>query len=43
MDQQQRRGRRTISAGADERGLLDFTPLNETAAQTAMAELRLAQ
>ena len=32
-----------ISAGADERGLFDFTPLNETAAQTAMAELRLAQ
>jgi Protein of unknown function (DUF2846) len=32
-----------ISAGADERGLFDFTPLNEAAAQTAMAELRLAQ
>ena len=32
-----------ISAGADERGLFDFTPLDEAAAQAAMYELRLAQ
>jgi hypothetical protein len=32
-----------ISAGADERGLFDFAPLNEAPAQAAMAELRLAQ
>jgi hypothetical protein len=32
-----------ISAGADERGLFDFTPLDEAAAQLVMAELRLAQ
>jgi len=32
-----------ISAAADERGLFDFTPLDEAAAQAAMAELRLAQ
>jgi Protein of unknown function (DUF2846) len=32
-----------ISAAADDRGLFDFTPLDEAAAQTAMAELRLAQ
>jgi hypothetical protein len=31
-----------ISAGADERGLFDFTPLDEAAAQAAMHELRLA-
>jgi hypothetical protein len=32
-----------ISAAADERGLFDFTPLDETAAREAMYELRLAQ
>ena len=32
-----------IGAAADDRGQFDFTPLDETAAQTAMAELRLAQ
>jgi Protein of unknown function (DUF2846) len=33
----------TVSAAADERGLFDFTPLDEPAARTAMYELRLAQ
>jgi hypothetical protein len=32
-----------ISAGADERGLFDFTPLDEAAAQAAMYQLRLAE
>jgi hypothetical protein len=32
-----------VSAAADERGLFDFTPLDETAARAAMAELRLAE
>jgi hypothetical protein len=32
-----------ISAAADERGLFDFTPLDDAAARAAMAELRLAE
>ncbi len=32
-----------ISAAADERGLFDFTPLDEAAAKAAMAELHLAE
>jgi hypothetical protein len=32
-----------VSAGADERGLFDFKPMDEATAQTAMTELRLAQ
>jgi Protein of unknown function (DUF2846) len=32
-----------ISAGADERGLFDFTPLDDATARAAMAELRLAE
>jgi len=32
-----------VSAAADERGLFDFTPLDEAAAQAAMAELHLAE
>jgi hypothetical protein len=32
-----------ISAAADERGLFDFTPLDDAAAKAAMAELRLAE
>jgi Protein of unknown function (DUF2846) len=32
-----------ISAAADERGLFDFTPLDDAAARAAMAELRLSE
>ena len=32
-----------VSAAADERGLFDFVPLDDAAAQTAMAEVRLAE
>jgi hypothetical protein len=32
-----------VSAAADERGLFDFTPLDEAAAKAAMAELHLAE
>jgi hypothetical protein len=32
-----------ISAAADERGLFDFTPLDDATARAAMAELRLAE
>jgi hypothetical protein len=32
-----------VSAAADDRGLFDFTALDETAARAAMAELRLAE
>jgi hypothetical protein len=32
-----------VSAAADERGLFDFTPLDDAAAQAAMAELHLAE
>jgi Protein of unknown function (DUF2846) len=32
-----------VSAAADDRGLFDLTPLDETAARAAMAELRLAE
>jgi Protein of unknown function (DUF2846) len=33
----------TVSAVADERGLFDFTPLDEATARAVMVELRLAQ
>jgi hypothetical protein len=32
-----------VSAGVDERGLFDFTPLDDATAQQAMADLRLAE
>jgi hypothetical protein len=32
-----------VSAAADERGLFDFTPLDEAAAKAAMAELHMAE
>jgi len=32
-----------VSAAADERGLFDFVPLDDAAAQAAMAEVRLAE
>jgi hypothetical protein len=51
MDRRQRHGRRGAGptglvwgvGGADERGLFDLVPLDDAAAQAAMAEVRLAE